>query len=191
MEVTLHLCPQIRCVYLAFRYGRMSKRTSRLLLTREECILCAFYLKFYVILTDAAVFQKTSMGAVLLGLQMFQNIWYEQNFFLTFTCLHFSVVLLPVGMSTQGEIFQGLKWKQKPSWWFTLARNPLEVCQMHKNDGSILHLKGQIFLADGIRHSPLKSVKVVNTENRILSILGFRVCLGCLILWFRQKAKMR
>lgn len=66
-------------------------------------------------------------------------------------------------MTAQGEIFQGLKWKQKPSWWFTLAHNPLEVCQMHKNAGSILHLKGQVFLADGIEYSPLKSVRAADT----------------------------
>lgn len=182
MEVTLLLCPQIRCVHLAFGYGGMSKRTSvnpsHSPLTRVEWILCPFYLKFCVIHTDAAVFQKNSMGLVLLGLQMCQNIWCEQIFFLTLACLHFSEVLLPVGMTTQGGIFQSLKWKPKPSWWFTLAQNPLEVCQMQKNAGSILHLKDQIFSADGIRHSPLKSVRVFNTWHRILSILRFSLLGG-------------
>lgn len=150
MEVTFFFNPQIRCVYLAFGYGGMSKRTSVnpscSSLTRAEWILCLFYLQFYVIHTDATLFQKTAWRHCCWACKCARMFDMKRFFFfLALACLHFSEVLLPVGMTTQGGIFQSLKWKPKPRWWFTLACNTLEVCQMHKNAGSILHLKGQIF----------------------------------------------
>ena len=77
---------------------------------REKCIVYPFYLKFYyVMLTDAAVFHKNSMRAVLLRLANVPKVLISIDLFLASECLHFSEVLLPVGMTAQGGTFQGLK----------------------------------------------------------------------------------
>lgn len=170
MEVILLLCPQIRCGYLVFGCGGMSKRTSvnasHSLLNRVICISLLPEVLHYTYWCSCFSKNQHEGSAAWLA-NVTKKFDMNRFFSLALACLHFSEVLLPVGMTTQGGIFQGLKWKQKPSWQFTLAHNPLEICQMHKNAGSILHLKGQVFSADGIRNSPLNEIGFFSESTEV------------------------
>lgn len=68
--------------------------------------MCPFYLKFHVILTDAAVFQKTSWGSAARVTNV-PKCLIGTDFF---PCIGMSAILRsPAGMTAQGENFQGLK----------------------------------------------------------------------------------
>lgn len=80
---------------------------------REKCIVYPFYLKFCVTLTDAAVFHKTSMGAVLLRLANVPKVLILVDFF---SCIGMSAFFrspFTCGYDSTGRDFSRTEMKAK------------------------------------------------------------------------------
>lgn len=76
---------------------------------REKCIFYPFYLKFHVTLTDAAVFCKNSMGAVLLRLANMTKVFILIDFF---SCIGMSAFFRS-GYDNTGRDFPRTEMKAK------------------------------------------------------------------------------
>jgi len=87
---------------------------------REKRVVYPFYLKFCYTYWCSCFSQNQHGGSVAETCKCNRNFYFNSlDFFLALEYLHFSEVLLPMGMTAQGGTFQGPKWKQKPSWSFT------------------------------------------------------------------------
>lgn len=80
---------------------------------REKCIVYPFYLKFYVMLTDAAVFHKNSMGAVLLRLANVPKVLILIDFFLASGMSAFFTGPFTCGYDSTGRDFPRTEMKAK------------------------------------------------------------------------------